>query len=275
MSKTNELIQRFLGEPAKNLMHAMYDDYVEANVSFRSRSGMKTFIIRRQLGKCCEWCAGLAGIYESDKAPNGVYQRHDNCKCMVTFRNEAGKYQDVWTKQEYNSQREARLARASEIKNANQLKERSDKLIREYISKSTPGAGRYVVEPGVKLKKEANAVDHAGLIHKIFGGDIRVLKTIDDNGIKNPDYLWRGKYWEHKTFTSRNSVYHQVKKGIEQIKENPGGLILQRVDNKVPIEVIEDEIIRTFKTYGPKFGVKTMDVIIFDQKKVVRIIRMK
>ena len=136
MGKIDDLIQRFLGEPAKNLMHAMYDDYVEANVRFRSRSGMKTFIIRRQLRKCCDWCAGLAGIYESDKAPDGVYQRHDNCKCMVTFRNEEGKYTDAWTKTEYSSQRAARKARQRELINDIETQEQTRKKRVDIINKA-------------------------------------------------------------------------------------------------------------------------------------------
>ena len=108
------IISNLLGEPVSNMCHAFYDQYVEANVKFRSRAGMKTLIIRRQLGKCCKWCADLAGIYTPENAPDDIYRRHDNCKCMVTYKDEDG-YTDVWTKQKFESQREARVIRDNEI----------------------------------------------------------------------------------------------------------------------------------------------------------------
>lgn len=108
------IISNLLGEPVSNMCHAFYDQYVEANVRFRSKAGMKELIIRRQLGKCCEWCANLAGIYTPENAPDDIYRRHDNCKCMVTYKDEDG-YQDVWSKKEFNSQREARKAREKEL----------------------------------------------------------------------------------------------------------------------------------------------------------------
>lgn len=108
------IISNILGEPVSNLCHAFYDQYVEANVRFRSRAGMKELIIRRQLGKCCKWCADLAGIYTPENAPADIYRRHDNCKCMVTYKDENG-YTDVWSKKEYETQKEARRAREYEL----------------------------------------------------------------------------------------------------------------------------------------------------------------
>jgi len=104
------IISNLLGEPVSNLCHAFYDQYVEANVKFRSRAGMKEVIIRRQLGKCCKWCADLAGIYEYGDHPDDIFRRHDNCKCMVTYKDEDG-YTDVWTKKNFDAQREARKTR--------------------------------------------------------------------------------------------------------------------------------------------------------------------
>lgn len=104
------IISNLLGEPVCNLCHAFYDQYVEANVKFRSRAGMKEVIIRRQLGKCCKWCADLAGIYEYGDHPDDVFRRHDNCKCMVTYKDEDG-YTDVWTKKKFESEKEARRAK--------------------------------------------------------------------------------------------------------------------------------------------------------------------
>ena len=108
------IISNILGEPVSNLCHAFYDQYVEANVRFRSRAGMKELIIRRQLGKCCKWCADLAGIYTPENAPADIYRRHDNCKCMVTYKDENG-YTDAWSKRQFQTQKEVRKDREREL----------------------------------------------------------------------------------------------------------------------------------------------------------------
>ena len=108
------IISNLLGEPTSNLCHAFYDQYVEANVRIRSKLGMKELIIRRQLGKCCKWCADLAGIYSPENAPADIYRRHDNCKCMVTYKDENG-YTDAWSKKEFSNQKEARKNKVKEL----------------------------------------------------------------------------------------------------------------------------------------------------------------
>lgn len=117
------IISNILGEPVSNLCHAFYDQYVEANVKFRSRAGMKTVIIRRQLGKCCKWCADLAGIYEYGNHPDDVFRRHDNCKCMVTYKDEDG-YTDVWSKKTFQSYKNARRTREREIISSRQVQKK-------------------------------------------------------------------------------------------------------------------------------------------------------
>ncbi len=211
MGKVNELIQRLLGEPARNLMHAMYDDYVEANVRFRSKSGIKTLIIRRQLAKCCDWCAGLAGIYESDKAPDGVYQRHDNCKCMVTFRNEKGKYTDVWSKKEYDIQRKARIARQSELKLAS---ERSS--IVQFVSDQIINLHDEIV--GRSIGARANNYDILDLItgeryHLAEGTKLTNKEVFAGKGKKTP-YRNAWKYAEKYPGTRAQDWQHVKGIGI-------------------------------------------------------------
>lgn len=108
--------RRLLSAAADNISNAFYDAYVEVNCRFRSTAGLKVTVIREELGDCCNWCKDLAGIYSYDSAPKEVFARHLNCKCMVTTRTEKGKYQDVWSRKEYQSHREARKAREDEIK---------------------------------------------------------------------------------------------------------------------------------------------------------------
>ena len=249
MSKTNELIQRFLGEPARNLMHAMYDDYVEANVLFRSKSGIKTFIIRRQVAKCCTWCADLAGIYDYSTAPRDIYKRHDNCKCMVTFRNEMGKYTDVWSKQEYKKQREARIARISEIRehdnrldelNRLKLKAKSqgenyvdttEIRLRNKISEGKVHDANFFKHNGKKLRVDGHNVvfdpsleerSTARLLIEKLGGTIELLPRVNiPENVNSADYSFNGIKFDRKgpTGSGKNTILNQIY-GIEKQAHN-------------------------------------------------------
>ncbi len=117
--------ERFISNSFCNVGQSFYDKYVEANVNFRSKLGMKEVIIRRQLGHCCEWCASLAGIYNAWNMPadihDNIYRRHRNCRCLVTYKSEDG-YQDVWNKKIYQTQRDARIDRIKELSTQQPIK---------------------------------------------------------------------------------------------------------------------------------------------------------
>ena len=90
-------IERRLTSPVENISESFYIDFVKKNADFRARSGVETYIVRKDGGKCCEWCAKLAGKYPYGEEPKDVYRRHDNCTCTVTFEN-GRQRQNVWTK---------------------------------------------------------------------------------------------------------------------------------------------------------------------------------
>lgn len=79
---------------------SFHDDFVQENAAFRAKAGLKCYITRVTDGKCCAWCAKLAGRYEYGEEPEEVYHRHDNCGCTVTYEN-GRKRQDVWSKREW------------------------------------------------------------------------------------------------------------------------------------------------------------------------------
>lgn len=87
----------WLKEPIVNNVEAFFDDYVKANADFRRSTGLKTVITRVAEPNCCDWCANLEGEYEYGKEPKEVYQRHEFCRCDVTYRSEKTN-QNVWTK---------------------------------------------------------------------------------------------------------------------------------------------------------------------------------
>ena len=102
---TPEAVIRWLTEPIINNSEAFADDYVEANAKFRSKSGLKTMLIRKADAKCCDWCAALEGSYDYDEAPDDIYRRHEYCRCTVTFKTEKIS-QGVWSKREWKTPKE-------------------------------------------------------------------------------------------------------------------------------------------------------------------------
>lgn len=103
----------WLKEPIVNNVESFFDDYVKTNVDFRYKSGLKETIERIAEPNCCEWCAERAGTYEygySDTMPDGIFQRHEFCRCDVTYKSEK-KFQNVWTKESWKPTEEELAAR--------------------------------------------------------------------------------------------------------------------------------------------------------------------
>lgn len=110
-----EAINKYLNEPIKNITQAYYDEFVKENAESSAQVGLKTIVSRREIGRCCDWCHSLVGEYEYGEQPADFFRRHDYCKCIVLFRNEKGRYTDVWSKKEYTSEKNARIEKAKEL----------------------------------------------------------------------------------------------------------------------------------------------------------------
>ena len=295
MSKVNELINKYLGEPARNCMHAMYDDYVETNVNIRARSGIKTFIIRRQVANCCKWCADKAGIYDYSKAPREVYQRHDNCKCMVTFRNEKGKYIDAWSKEEYDTQRKARLSRINEIiHQGNKLDELTAKRLKakaegqicvdttEIRLKHKATTGKVHDAKFYKIGRKKYRVDGhsvvfnpsekerrtAQLLIDAFGGDIELLPEIKiPKRKKCADYSFNGIKVDRKgpSGNGKRTIFNQ----INEIKGQANVMALDLSETDLSLDRVVDDLNIAF---GKPYYDYLDAVIITRNNKVLKVI---
>ena len=98
----DETIQRRAKATTENITMSFSDDYMKANAEFRSDAGLKCYITRVSTGECCPWCDSVAGRYEYGEEVDGIYQRHDNCKCSVTYENGRTR-QDVWSKKSWEA----------------------------------------------------------------------------------------------------------------------------------------------------------------------------
>lgn len=95
------IVRRAKSAPA-TIARSFHDDYIEKNAAFRDSAGLKCYITRNAVAKCCEWCTKMAGRYRYGEEPEDVYRRHDNCSCTVTYEN-GRKRQDVWSKREWEA----------------------------------------------------------------------------------------------------------------------------------------------------------------------------
>lgn len=273
MSKTQkevaeEAINRYLNEPIKNITQAYYDEFVKENTRNSAQIGLKTIVIRREVGKCCDWCRSLAGEYEYGEQPADFFRRHDYCKCMVLFRNAKGKYTDVWSKKEFKSEKAARIERSRQFENEDAISKITRETLKPYWDKATPGKGQIGIEDGINVSSHKNEIAYAKVLHQKFGGDI-VLQA-EDHIVRKSDYVWNDKLWEHKTINSKTSVDSQIRSALGQVEKNPGGVILQKTSDKCSLKTIKECVIhRLNRETSRKYNIEKLDIIVFEKEKIV------
>ncbi|MBO5628856.1 MAG: hypothetical protein J5965_07230 [Aeriscardovia sp.] len=94
-------IKWILDEPIVNFSQSIVDDAIKTNASFHAKAGLHPKITRISVAKCCEWCTRIAGTYDYPNAPEDIFHRHQNCRCICDYNPGDGKtqeVQDVWTK---------------------------------------------------------------------------------------------------------------------------------------------------------------------------------
>lgn len=138
MGKKFDEMLRLMDSGTRNIVQSANDEYCKKNAEFRAKAGLEVLIIRESLGECCSWCSDLEGVYTYDTAPDDVYARHRDCNCVVSTRTKKGSFQDAWSKKEYKTYRENRIARAEEILKQNEnLNEITQKKLEKIINAKT------------------------------------------------------------------------------------------------------------------------------------------
>lgn len=89
-----------LDEPIVNFTQSIVDDVIQANVFFQGESGLNPTVTRNAHGHSpCAWCRSLEGTYKYPDVPEGVYRRHDRCRCTVEYNPVDVRKQNVWSKE--------------------------------------------------------------------------------------------------------------------------------------------------------------------------------
>lgn len=140
----------------------------------------------------------------------------------------------------------------------------------EYFNKNTKEIGRILFSDDYDVTIHSEEIKIALWLHNTFGGHIKLIKENSKSyGMKTSDYEWNGKLWELKTLKSEKSIDSALRKGIEQIFMNPGGVILDFETNFDNINQIEKNIKSRIEA-SCRFKI---DIIILCKTKLKKIIR--
>ena len=118
-----------------------------------------------------------------------------------------------------------------------------------------------------------NYSDHereiAEILEKEFGGEIKMLPRVNNpQGVKTPDYLFRGAGYDLKTIgktTGKNPLFNRIKKA----KDQADNFVIDLTDSDIGDNVIDAQIEKAFWSSSTK-NVKT--IIIIKNGKVLKIV---
>ncbi len=144
-------------------------------------------------------------------------------------------------------------------------------VTREYVDNAKPGMGSIRYDGVYDKMRHADEVEVASWIYDNLGGNIMLLNEVQEVGVKTPDYVWREKLWDLKTTTTAKSANSAVRHGLKQIRENPGGIILDYKSNEVSIDELYT-VLQKRLSASAKFAV---DIIILREGKDLIVFRYK
>lgn len=143
-------------------------------------------------------------------------------------------------------------------------------VIKDYKYHATPGIGEISYEPNFDQKgPRTDEISMAKYLQREYGGDITVRAERNQYKIGDPDYEWRGKLWDLKTPTSNKRVGDRVRDGLDQIKENTGGVVVD-ISN---LTLTEEEAWRQIENRMRISLKATTDVMLFKNGSVIGIRR--
>lgn len=260
----------------ENLSLHTVDDTIQRNVEFQGSAGLRPKVIRRASHGCCRWCSSLAGTYTYPDVPKDVYRRHENCNCLVEYDPGGGRRQNVHTKRWRDDEAIEKRKTAQGIDiggyphTVEVRDENPENVMAEYLRTAKPGEGSLTRDNGYDEGRHMDEISISQWLHGNLGGDIVLLSEKNPEGVKNPDYLWRGKFWELKSPSTIKAIDSAFRGGLKQIEENPGGIIVnfkgEASLNKIQ-EAISDRFFRS--------GTENIDVLILQKGNLNKALRYK
>lgn len=141
----------------------------------------------------------------------------------------------------------------------------------EYKNRATPGEGSLTYDDSYNSKAHKEEIAFAQWLHNKMGGDIHLLNEQNQNHVKTSDYIWNSKLWDLKSLSSEKAANSALRKGINQISGNPGGVMLDcrkfNVEEKTLLGIIE----KRMKWHRDI----EVDIMIVKSESDIRVIRYK
>lgn len=137
----------------------------------------------------------------------------------------------------------------------------------DYLAR--PGAGVVSYDKGYNVSTHKAEIDFADWLHSYYGGDIHLLSEINQNKVSTPDYLWNKRLWDLKSVTTEKAANSAIRKGLKQIADNPGGVILNYGDTDISLDLLQSVIDKRMCWYGGS----TVDIMIVNKEKVIKVLR--
>lgn len=220
-----EDVSWMLVEPIVNFVQAVADDAVRENAEFQYEAGLSPQVKRIVSGKCCDWCRNLAGTFKYGDEPQGVFARHDYCRCRVLYDDGNGNIKDVHngrtgkvtrkTEKRIKKAKEAEAIRISEGQDTIRKRivdgEYSTKLSHQQYLKhveGTPQYNRYLETRKTPQSKIIISEREAQeLIDKYSGTG---LPRITNDVVRNIEFVTTNKtvgyYFEDDTWKATNRI---------------------------------------------------------------------
>lgn len=146
----------------------------------------------------------------------------------------------------------------------------SGDVTEEYLCTAAPGQGSITYDDGYDMQRHQAEVSFSKWLHKTFGGAIRLLKESTVEGEKRADYLWRERLWDLKDASSEKAANTAIKRGLSQIKPNPGGIILNYGEQEINLEILLGVIDKRMQWLKDGTSIDIMLVLKGGKVKVLR-----
>ncbi len=196
------------------------------------------------------------GIFPKDKLPK--LPVHPNCMCRVvpifhgsmrvtsetpTDKTLAGGLAYIMILTEMQRHSLLGVNGAKEVQNGASWKQYargySDEVMQCRIRQYDGPKGSVLFDTGYDKKHNLDEVNMAEWLVENFAGKIKCLTAVNEDNVKTPDYEWDGLYWDLKTVQTEKAADSAIRHAAGQIKERPGGVVLNYIGENVDVELLE------------------------------------
>lgn len=144
-------------------------------------------------------------------------------------------------------------------------------VTQKYLDNAKPGKGALRYGDGYNKETHKEEVAMAEWVYKNLGGNIEVLNEVRKYNVMTPDYKWNDKLWDLKTVTTEKSANSAVRHGLKQIKENPGGVILNYENREISLDILQEILAKRLTASAQE----TVDILIVQNDAVLKVLRYK